>query len=255
MTRRFVSLLLPMVLSLFAARFAQAQRGGGHGGVSAAHVGAGHFGMGSQAGTFSSSFSRAPLLSRSPSLAFGLAGLRSNYASAYSSYGRRPYQNRWNNGRYRGPYVYSYGAYPFPNVVGYPFGYGYGDGSFLDDADYGYDQESAYPTPSQQEPYAAPENYGPPPFSGPNEEPGDSSRPAYQDSGLSEPAPMQPATALIFQDGRPTEQVHNYVLTKTTLYDLDAGNHRDIPLADLNLPATIAANRSAGVDFSLPAGY
>ena len=114
-------------------------------------------------------------------------------------------------------------------------------------------QRAMAPPPPQE---AYPENYVPAgPYPGPNEEPSAGYRPAYQDSGALEPPATQPPTTLVFQDGRPTEQVHNYVLTKTTLYDLDANSRKDIPLADLNLPATIAANRSAGVAFSLPASY
>jgi hypothetical protein len=45
------------------------------------------------------------------------------------------------------------------------------------------------------------------------------------------------------------------MLTRTTLYDLDGNSHSDIPIAALNLPATVEANRAQGIDFSLPAGY
>ncbi len=62
----------------------------------------------------------------------------------------------------------------------------------------------------------------------------------------------QPATILIFKDGRPPVKVHNYALTGSTLYDLDGELRKEIPLALLNVPATVEANRAAGVDFSLP---
>jgi hypothetical protein len=62
----------------------------------------------------------------------------------------------------------------------------------------------------------------------------------------------QPATVLIFKDGRPPEKVHNYALTGSTLYALDGDLRREIPLALLNVPATVETNRAAGVDFSLP---
>jgi hypothetical protein len=66
-----------------------------------------------------------------------------------------------------------------------------------------------------------------------------------------EPDP-QPATTLVFNDGKPPVQVHNYAVIGDTLYGLDTEARQEIPLADLNLPATIAINRKAGVDFSLP---
>jgi hypothetical protein len=81
-------------------------------------------------------------------------------------------------------------------------------------------------------------------------------RPPYQ--GQVDAAPVfapvhpQPATTLIFKDGRPNAQVHNYALTATTLYALDGESRQEIPLSLLDVPATVAANRAAGVDFALP---
>jgi hypothetical protein len=66
------------------------------------------------------------------------------------------------------------------------------------------------------------------------------------------PVHAQPATTLIFKDGRPPVQVHNYALTANTLYDLDGELRKEIPLALLDVPATVDANRAAGVDFALP---
>lgn len=80
-------------------------------------------------------------------------------------------------------------------------------------------------------------------------------RPEYQPSlqqPVSAPVNPQPATTLVFKNGKPNEEVHNYVLTSTMLYGFDNGRRREIPLSELDLPATIAANRSAGVDFTLP---
>jgi hypothetical protein len=273
MTRRVVSLLflLPVALALFTAQFAQAQRGG-HGGISAGHIGGGGLARGS--GAFSPSFSRSPQSFRSPSMTFGQA--RPYMNSPYSAYNRQPYSSYGNGGYRNGGYRNRVG-YPFPfNPFGYaPYGgflpdvLDYPSSSLFDDDGNGYGSDPA-PETASQAPYPPdPESYGPPPpqgayagnygpagpYPGPNDPPSAGYRPAYQNSGALDPLPAQPPTTLVFQDGRPTEQVHNYVLTKTTLYDLDANSHRDIPLADLNLPATIAANRSAGIDFSLPAGY
>ena len=57
---------------------------------------------------------------------------------------------------------------------------------------------------------------------------------------------------LIYKDGRPPEQIQNYLATRSTLTILDGGRRREVPLSDLNLPATISANRQTGVDFQLP---
>ena len=77
-------------------------------------------------------------------------------------------------------------------------------------------------------------------------------RPTYE--GLIEAAPvhLQPTTTLIFKDGRTPVQVHNYALTASTLYALDGDSRQEIPLSLLDIPATVEANRKAGVDFALP---
>jgi hypothetical protein len=58
---------------------------------------------------------------------------------------------------------------------------------------------------------------------------------------------------LVFKDGRPAEQIHNYMLTRTTLYVQDE-RRREIPVDELDLAATVKANKAAGVDFQVPGG-
>jgi len=84
--------------------------------------------------------------------------------------------------------------------------------------------------------------------------------PGYQ--AYPQPAPAAPqmqyvpgsssSVILIYKDGRPPEEIQNYLATRTTLTVLDGGRRREIPLSDLNLPATISANHQIGVDFELP---
>lgn len=64
------------------------------------------------------------------------------------------------------------------------------------------------------------------------------------------PAP-EDAITIVFNDGRASEQIHNYALTRSTLYVLDE-HHRDIPVDEIDLAATEKANRDAGVEFQLP---
>jgi hypothetical protein len=66
---------------------------------------------------------------------------------------------------------------------------------------------------------------------------------------------LQPTTTLIFRDGRTPVQVHNYALTANTLYALDGDTRQEIPLSLLDVPATMEANRKAGVDFALPVSH
>jgi hypothetical protein len=178
-----------------------------------------------------------------------LARFRANYPASATSY--RPYL-RDGFGR---PFFSAFRNRLVPNFVGYPFGYD----PFFDGDDYGYGQadQSASQSYPQQAAYASPEDYGSQqvPYPSAEQDPSGGYRPAYQNSGAPDPPATLPPTTLVFQDGRPTEQVRNYVLTRTTLYDLDGNSHSDIPIAALNLAATIEANRARGIDFSLPAGY
>jgi hypothetical protein len=61
-----------------------------------------------------------------------------------------------------------------------------------------------------------------------------------------------PPVTLLFNDGRPPEQVTSYVLTGSSIFISEHGHQRVIRVADLDLPATIEQNREAGVDFALP---
>ena len=123
-----------------------------------------------------------------------------------------------------------------PGYLGYP------DSYF--DSDTG-DEQPYYP--QQPEYGAAPEPDGqmpPPPYV---EQP-----PPPQQAVAAAPLPAEEAVTILFKDGRAPLQIHNYALTRTTLYVRDQ-RHRDIPLDELDLAATVKANHDAGVDFQLPA--
>jgi hypothetical protein len=59
------------------------------------------------------------------------------------------------------------------------------------------------------------------------------------------------AVTLVFKDGRPSEEIHNYMLTRTTLYVQDE-HRREISVDEIDLTATQKANKDAGVEFRLP---
>jgi hypothetical protein len=63
-------------------------------------------------------------------------------------------------------------------------------------------------------------------------------------------APRKPIT-LVFNDGRPSERIFNYMLSPTAVYVLD-GDRRTIPVTELDIAATRQVNQEAGVDFRLP---
>lgn len=151
------------------------------------------------------------------------------------------------NDRYPGVYA----GYPWLNSFGYGFPVAYG-GPYIDDQ-----EQMSGPQPASQ-----PADYGnnAPPPDYVQEPPGPQLaanaappfRTPYQGQIDTPPVHAQPATTLIFKDGRPAVQVHNYALTASTLYALDGESHQEIPLSLLNVPATVEANRTAGVDFALP---
>jgi hypothetical protein len=145
---------------------------------------------------------------------------------------------------YRNRYPYIYAGYPWLNSFGYGLPY-----------DNGQDDAGGPQPGPQQADYGdqPPVDYGPEP-PGPavatNAPP--AFRPAYQAQIDNAPVHAQPATTLIFKDGRTPVQVHNYALTANTVYALDGDSRQEIPLSLLNVQATVEANRSAGVDFAPP---
>jgi hypothetical protein len=212
----------------------------------AAHAGSiasGHFGgavHASPAPTFSGpsrSFTPAP---HSPSLQAGQPRHWPHGSPSHPTGGDR-------DGRHRERYPSVYAGYPWLSFgYGVPLAYGL---PYAGDPD---DTGGPSPVPQQQadEP---PVDYGtepPRPQLAANAAP--SFRPPYQGQFQAAPVHAQPATILIFKDGRPPEKVHNYALTASTLYALDGDSRQEIPLAVLNLPATVETNRAAGVDFALP---
>ncbi len=148
---------------------------------------------------------------------------------------------------YRGPYFYA--GYPGYLPLGYglpfalPFWNDEDDGDapaqVAPPADYGNQPMGDYGPEAPEVPEVAANT--PSPF-----------RPAYQGQIEAAPVHVQPATTLIFKDGRSPVQVHNYALTASTLYALDGDSRQEIPLSQLDVPATVEANRKAGVDFALP---
>ncbi|HET6206599.1 MAG TPA: hypothetical protein VFD98_07300 [Terracidiphilus sp.] len=165
------------------------------------------------------------------------------------------YHSGWHHGGYHyhvGLYFWAgvplwYGwGYPYlPAYMYYPGYYGYGP-SYDDSTGQPYSDPSAgpyNPPPDSSEPEAPPA-YTPWPYSSPA--PSTSSEPPSA-AALTENAPV----TVVFKDGRPPELIHNYLITPTTLSVLDQ-RRRDIPVDQIDLPATAAVNREAGIEFTLP---
>ena len=60
-----------------------------------------------------------------------------------------------------------------------------------------------------------------------------------------------PATALVFRDQH-VEEVRNYAIAGGTLWVLNESSAKKIPLAQLDLAATVKMNDDRGVDFQVP---
>jgi hypothetical protein len=131
--------------------------------------------------------------------------------------------------------------------IGYPDDGGYADdGGYVDDGSYGGDAANG---PGDGSGIPA-ENYVEQPGSQGEPEP-EGSEPVANVPRVAPRLYDSDAVTLVFKDGRPAEKIHNYALTRTTLYVTD-GRHREIAVADLDLAATEKANRAAGVNFQLP---
>lgn len=79
----------------------------------------------------------------------------------------------------------------------------------------------------------------------------DSSSPDGNNSGEAVTGVSEPASILVFRDGH-KQEISNYAIINDTLYDLSSGRAHKIPLAELDLAATVRANDDRGVDFTLP---
>ncbi len=261
--RRLVAVAV-VVVGIPAVGFAQ-HGGGGHVGSGGFHGGGGgtfHGGGGVYGGGFSRSMGRV-----------GGGGYAPNYARQYGQAGRGfAGGGVGTNGR---PAFYHRGgdrrrAYGVGYGVG--VGYGYGEYGWLDANDPGYDPayDGGYDSGSEDNGYydvgLAPDGSGvEADGSGPQEQgyAGQTADDAERPVPYAPPArgrrsvAAQPtlynsdAVTLVFKDGRPSEKIHNYALTRTTLYVTD-GRREEIPVALLDLAATEKANRAAGVPFDLP---
>jgi len=246
-----------LALSLVPISVHAQHGGGGHGGSSGgAHASSG----GGRAG-FSSGRSGFPTHSSfsSSSAAGGshfssLSG--SHFPSGASNSGRYGYHNGnghygYYNGRYyiygygRGPYLYSYYGYPY--YGGYD---PYWDAWWWGNGQSSYDEDAM-----NQRQMAAEMNQQ-------NLEEQDWLRQQNdQDAFARPPRPAQPvaqsqpendpATVLVFRDQHQRE-IHNYAIADGILYNFVSSRTERIPLAVVDIPATIKANDDRGVGFHLP---
>jgi len=130
----------------------------------------------------------------------------------------------------------------------YPYGYyGWYDDPLAYDGSQDQDSYAAY-----QVPYAAPSN----PESGGLRNDvqalsGKIDRLQADVEARSRKPEQEPATALVFRDQH-VEEVRNYAIADGTLWVLNEQAAKKIPLARLDIPATVKMNEDRGVDFQVP---
>jgi hypothetical protein len=151
--------------------------------------------------------------------------------------------------RTAGPYYRGYGRYPYYGYGwGYPWGW-YGDNGWYADNGHSDDSEDQDSYASYAPPYAPPYNSG-------------LERDVQNLSGKidrlqadveakNRPKEQEPATALVFRDQH-VEEVHNYAIAGGTLWVLNDASAKKIPLAQLDIPATVKVNDDRGVEFQVP---
>jgi len=219
-----------------------AQRGGARGGFSG-HSSGGHVGFSS--GPRVVSGYRGVMPSRAPGTVQGMqrgagggpgenAGGRETYRRRYEH--RRPYVSPYGSTVFYG--VSGYGA-PGPYILDYPDGYDYNAASTpLENGYQAPDMLPPYPEqpPQAQGMYPQPAGIYPPPAAG---------------SQLTEGLANEEGVTLVFKDGRAPVQIHDYVLTRNTVYVWDR-HQRVIPIDQIDMVATAKANSEAGIEFELP---
>jgi hypothetical protein len=201
---------------LLLALPAWAQRGGhgGHFASGGGHFSGGQAAMGHASGAFRGGFGRG-------------TSVRIRTGNPY--YGR---------GFYRGWGYYPYGYYPWD----YYAWDGYDNDNGDQDAYASYGAAPAYPPPY-------PENSGlRSDVQALNQK---IDRLQADVEARNRPKEEEPATALVFRDQH-VEEVHNYAIAGGTLWVLNEKAAKKIPLAQLDIPATIKMNDDRGIDFQVP---
>jgi hypothetical protein len=166
-------------------------------------------------------------------------------------------------------YLFSY-----PQWLGYGYPYvldpGFYDWSDFDNS--GYDQNNQSSDYNNQGSGYQPEypngNYVEPGSGAYGDQ--DEQPPPWPEPGAGENIPENPPTntgvsaafappleggslTVIFKGGRTPEKMQNYMVTAKELTDFDAGHYEQIPLDQIDVPATAQANRASGMEFQVPA--
>ena len=167
---------------------------------------------------------------------------------------RRDYRDHH---RYAGGYSYGYPVWTNP----YPWVNSFTLSGWDNDSDYtGSGENGPAPDYAQAPPYN--DNSAPYPDYNGHPEPSpvaSGARPPYQPAPAPAPQPStvssissrEPLT-LLFKDGRAPEKIQNYMMSGTTLTNLDPQHFEEIPLDEVDVAATAKLNRAHGIIFQVP---
>ena len=165
-------------------------------------------------------------------------------------FGSRSFHRR-DHDRDHGGFSGRQGYYPYYPYAGYyPYGY------------YGWYDPFFYDSGNEDQDSYAGASYSAPSYPAPNSENSGLQRDVQTLSGRidrlqadvearSRKPEQEPATALVFRDQH-VEEVRNYAIAGETLWVLNQQAAKKIPLAKLDLPATVKMNDDRGVDFQVP---
>jgi hypothetical protein len=232
------------VFALFLAVPLWAQHGGGGGG----HSSGGHASSGGGSHVSGGS-------------AHVSSGARSSSGTSHSSSSRGPYLGNGSRNGYRGPlrtYGFRNNCYGYGCGRGgyrYPWGWGYYDpwawNWAYDDAEFDNDYNQNLATAGQMNQESLEEQRM---F---RQEEADGDQDAYAPHYAAPRGEADAATAataptvLVFRDQH-TEEIQNYAVVGSMLWNFAPGRTQKIPLADLDLAATRKANDDRGITFEVP---
>jgi hypothetical protein len=156
-------------------------------------------------------------------------------------------------------YVVPYGYYPYAYDYGYgnygPYASDYGDDSPYTGYIGGtFDSSSPYAGNPYPQQYAPQQQYAPPPpvyYSQPPANTAPEAQSQRQPSRRSNSADQfAEPTVLVFRDGH-RQEIANYAIMGSTVFVL-SGPRARIPIAELDVPATVRVNADKGIEFNVP---
>ena len=208
---------------------------------------------------------------RGANLAARAGGTHIPYTGGYPYGGRYPYRG------YGGRYPYRYPRFFFPGF-GYPsylsFGlfdpFFWGYDPFWDTGDWmGYDSAPYAPQTSinaepgygngfqgadqGEVPPSQPYGGQPWPASQSSPDPDQVQGPWAPQAWTGDPptvASQERPVTIVFKDGRPPVRIRNYAMTRSAIFT--GTDMREIPLDEVDVPATQKLNKATGVDFRVP---